>query len=548
MLNKAKGNTASPTLTIAVLAGAAGTGKTTLMRYILDELVGAGTEPMLLAPTGKAAARLRDLTGAQTRTVHSGLLTAPKEQRKCPSCGGWSEKLGVNPAIAERRGVNAVTCELCFRTLPTSALSGLPQRLGFAVSDEKERPMVYIVDESSMISRALMNDIEAAAPHGASILFVGDREQLQPVVGYGEPPGWGVNFDNPDAVLTEVMRQAAGNPIVQLATAIRDGRQGQRYFNWQTDPDDPRLTITFAPNYMPPVRAYFNYRAARLPDGQPDRAKNDVVMLTYTNGTRQTLNEMIRRATGRAQVAERDGTFVAMADRIVILMNKPALNLYNGEVFSVREVSYMDEAARALGLIKVTLLTPSGDKVVFTRGAALGMPPAIYKAAFQGLMDRMAEVLFFLSQELGIDDVPRTVFKYVSDDVLWSTVRTVRPVNLVQMDYGECITINKSQGSQWRNVVIVWDRSCDSIAARQGVDTGKRYAYTALTRASQTANIFLVDQYGGRDRFDELKSGKLKPPPWVFDAPPPMGPGAIRRLLDVAGDAIRRGLAEGGDD
>lgn len=542
MLKKAKGNTPSDRLTIAVLAGAAGTGKTTLMRYVMEQLVRAGMEPMLLAPTGKAAARLRDLTGAQTATIHSGLLSAPSEQRMCPKCGGWSSNLGINPAIAARKGLTMARCEKCNANLPVASLAALPQRLGFEVG-EGERPSVYIVDESSMISRALMDQIQDAAPADASILFVGDREQLQPVVGYGEPPGWGVNFDQPDAVLTEVMRQAAGNPIVQLATAIRNGQQGTNYFRWQTDPNDLRLVIQPARNYESAVRDYFQHRAARIDRNTPNREKNDVVMLTYTNGTRQLLNDMARNLTGRAEVAARDGTFLATADRIVITMNNRSLGLYNGEVFSVRSVEYVDDDARRLGLIKVTLITQTGDRVVWTRGDALGMPATVYKAAFENLVERFRDVVYEVAEMLNIDNVHSSILKYVDDDLLWRLVGTVRPIRLTQMDFGECITINKSQGSQWRNVIIVWDGACGAMAKRDP-ELARRYAYTALTRASDTAHVYLVDAWGGQDRTKDIGRGYGTLPQWVFAPLPPLRPGAVAELVRVARAEIDRGAAE----
>jgi ATP-dependent exoDNAse (exonuclease V) alpha subunit len=395
-----------------------------------------------------------------------------------------------------------------------------------------------------MISKKLMRQIEEAAPLHASILFVGDREQLEPVVERGEEAGWGVNFQHPDAVLTEIMRQAQGNPIVQLATAIRNEEQGRQFFAWHTDENDVRLTIQNTRALTVPSNKYVEYRRARGPTGDGDPVKNDVVMVTYTNGTRQKLNELARVGTGRAAVADRDGTYLAQADRVVVLMNNKVRELYNGEIFPVRSVEFMDREARAFGLIRVTLITPRGDEVVFLRGQALGMPPQVFNAAYEALRDRFSEAAELLAARMNFNGDPYKMLNYVPSEVLWSTVRTVRPVDLVQLDYGECITINKSQGSQWRNVVLVWDNNCDAIYDRQGPDMARRYAYTALTRASENANIFRVDTWGGRDRFEGLKKGYDPVPDWVFDPLPPLRRGDIDRLRDAAQDAFERARAE----
>lgn len=62
-----------------VLSGPAGSGKTTLMRQVLADLRELRRETALLAPTGKAAARLRDTTGAQTSTIHRALYKTVRE-------------------------------------------------------------------------------------------------------------------------------------------------------------------------------------------------------------------------------------------------------------------------------------------------------------------------------------------------------------------------------------------------------------------------------------------------------------------------------------
>src|SRR5690606_22505550 len=76
---------------------------------------------------------------------------------------------------------------------------------------------LIVVDECSMVDEALGRDLES---FGKPILVLGDPGQLPPVSGGGyftEHP--------PDYLLTEIHRQARDNPILRLASAVREGRE-----------------------------------------------------------------------------------------------------------------------------------------------------------------------------------------------------------------------------------------------------------------------------------------------------------------------------------
>jgi exodeoxyribonuclease-5 len=155
------------------LFGWAGTGKTTLAKSVADEVADVGSSRVAYgAYTGKAAQVLRRKTGRDATTLHR-LAYRIKEKDK-----------DGNP-IFERD--------------PDSGLGALD---------------LLVVDECSMIGVDVMVDLLS---FGCPILCIGDPGQLPPVKAQ--------DFfqDNPDAMLTEIHRQAAGNPIIQLATKIRLG-------------------------------------------------------------------------------------------------------------------------------------------------------------------------------------------------------------------------------------------------------------------------------------------------------------------------------------
>jgi exodeoxyribonuclease-5 len=218
----------------AVLAGAAGTGKTTLMRAVLAQWGGGVT---LLAPTGKAARRLSEVVGADARTIHSALYAAVEERK--------DQRKKEVLVFGDRRGLGD---------------GGL-----------------VVVDEASMVDTALAADVRAACQaHGSTLLWVGDHEQLPPVSGR-----WGVPLDRPTACLTQVHRQALESPILDLATCIREQR-ASTFARWTDDAGAcSRARITSMDD------------AVTWAEAAPDR-----VLLTWTNRMRQRGNDLTRARRG----------------------------------------------------------------------------------------------------------------------------------------------------------------------------------------------------------------------------------------------------------
>ncbi len=122
---------------VFVLTGGPGTGKTTVLKTLIEILRAKNVRYMLASPTGRAAQRMTEATGAQAQTIHRLL-------KYDPSTGGW-------------------------------------------VHNEKEplEAQFLIVDEASMIDTSLMSALVRAIPDNAHLLLVGDADQL-PSVGPGE--------------------------------------------------------------------------------------------------------------------------------------------------------------------------------------------------------------------------------------------------------------------------------------------------------------------------------------------------------------------------
>jgi exodeoxyribonuclease V alpha subunit len=121
---------------VSVLTGGPGTGKTTILRAVLAIMEALKLQVALAAPTGRAAKRLSEATGREARTLHRLLDFKPGEGR-----------FSYNPD----------------NPLAVDAL---------------------IVDETSMVDILLLYHLLGAIPRQASLLLVGDVDQL-PSVGPG---------------------------------------------------------------------------------------------------------------------------------------------------------------------------------------------------------------------------------------------------------------------------------------------------------------------------------------------------------------------------
>ena len=173
------------TAKVAVLTGGPGCGKSFTVRSIVELAAAKRAKVLLVAPTGRAAKRLAELTGQPAATVHRLLKLQP----------------------------------------------------GGEASYDKDNPLdvdLLVVDEASMLDLILANKLVKAVPPGAHLLLVGDVDQL-PSVGAGEVLRDLLAADSiPRVRLTQVFRQAADSGVVTNAHRINAGRppvlQGMRDF------------------------------------------------------------------------------------------------------------------------------------------------------------------------------------------------------------------------------------------------------------------------------------------------------------------------------
>ncbi len=167
-----------------VLAGYAGTGKTTLISRIVN--VDLKLEPdvsaMFVTPTGKAATVIIR-KGTKAGTVHRLIYQTIEEEYV---------EIVQGKEVRRRR--------IVFRKKP----------------DIDSAIKLIIVDEVSMVSDNMLQDLFS---FGVKCLLCGDTAQLPPV------GGTNTLLSSPDFTLTDIVRQAWDNPIIQIATKARNGER-----------------------------------------------------------------------------------------------------------------------------------------------------------------------------------------------------------------------------------------------------------------------------------------------------------------------------------
>lgn len=163
---------------IFVLAGYAGTGKTYLINYIINNILRLKPEQVaFVTPTGKAASVLIQ-RGRDALTIH---------------------KLMYNPIETE------YTTKVDEKIIKS-------KKIKFVKKSSIGNYKLIVIDEISMVEEKVLEDLLS---YGIKILCSGDRQQL-PAIGKSN-----TLLEKPDAELTEIVRQSSENSIVKVATEIR---------------------------------------------------------------------------------------------------------------------------------------------------------------------------------------------------------------------------------------------------------------------------------------------------------------------------------------
>jgi exodeoxyribonuclease-5 len=357
------------------LRGYAGTGKTYLVSRLVEQLLDEDCTVTVCAPTHKAVQVLSDELGdapVQMQTLHSflGLRLRPTEE-------------GEYELVAEEE------------------------------RDFTEG--VVIVDEASMIGREEWSHIQDA-PFWVQWLFVGDPAQLPPV---NEDPS--PALDVPGPTLETIHRQAADNPILELATKIRTGADGRFGSKFE---DGKGVAVTRdREEFLDSVLRAFDTEAF-AEDATHAR------MLAYRNKTVRRYNREIR--------AERYG---ADADRFV-----------EGEWLVGTETWFHDGVQRLTNSEEVRVKTASVDTFEADDQSEWGVWELKVRTPGRGLT-RTIHVLHEDEFERYENALERRREKAQEDASAWDRFFELRE-RFARVDYAYATTVHRAQGSTYDTVFV----------------------------------------------------------------------------------------------
>ena len=391
-----------PDASVFVLSGYSGCGKSTLIRIIMDEMPKTMKAIQLIQPryreydvsltatTNKAAENLSQITGMEVKTIHSYLSLRVKTDY--------------------RTGVTTLT----------------PRKY-----EPLTRKLIFI-DEASYIDPALLGFIFQLT-EDCKIVFIGDPAQLTPVK-MNTAPVFEAGFEG--AALTQVVRQAEGNPIIDLSTKFRHAVNTGEFFNFV--PDGHHIQRLGRGEFNDAVTQEFS---------RPDWKYDDSKLLAWTNKRVVEYNHYIREhAHGEPELAVGDYAMV---------------NSY---------VQIDQQKLKTDQMVNITRIVETQHKT-----GAMGKTFTVDNYSSWFMPNSMA--------------IRKEAIKYAKANDDYTTLQEIEN-SWIDLRAAYACTVNKSQGSTYGTVYI----DLDDIARCNSGNQIARMLYVAVSRAKN--HVFLTGDIG----------------------------------------------------
>lgn len=422
---------------IFIIKGYAGTGKTTIVRSLVQSLPALNGKTVLLAPTGRAAKVLSNYTGRQAFTVHKKIY-----HRKPVHDGGFA----------------------------------------FTLMQNLHTNTIFIVDEASMISNSgglsggsLLDDLVSYVFNGTNckLIFIGDTAQLPPV-GLDISPALDTEFMKASFYfqvdsfeLTEVVRQTKDSGILTNATTIRNQVKKE-------DNVKPHFDVL---GFKDIVRLGGDELEDALNDAYNKYDAEDTMIICRSNKRANIFNQQIR---ARIRWQENE---LSTGDYMMVVKNNyfwlpeesKAGFIANGDIIKLTSVGKIQEMhGFRFADVRMQLIDYPDEPELETRlllDTIMSEAPALSQADSKRLYESV--------QEDYADVADRRIrLKKVKEDPFF---------NALQVKFAYAITCHKAQGGQWPCVFVEQGYLTDEMINTEYL----RWLYTAVSRA--TEKLFLVN-------------------------------------------------------
>lgn len=444
---------------VFMLKGYAGSGKTTILKGLVEYLKAVEKDFALMAPTGRAAKVIREKTRQEAFTIHKCIY----------SCEDMVEiEEGDSFYYYYKIRNNVDVAGKIFIVDEASMLS-----------DAKSEGEFFRFGSSHLLSDLISYTRVAHENVKSKIIFVGDPCQLPPV-GDNSSKAFEAAYLNDKFTLSsaetemkEVKRQGGESGILKAAAKIRKSISARFFndFNLRSNGND-----ILNPSYETFLDTW-------------QQAASPKIIIASKNKTCLDLNLQIReRRFGNADLP------VKKSDIVIMGGNNYRKGVFNGEFAVINEVSdIVTQRTIALrGKNPVTLYwrnvelvfpdAESNNKIV--KGKML--ENFLYGDNYLKPEETQALYVDFTTRHKGLKPRTKEFKEAIMQDEYF---------NCLLMKYGYAVTCYKAQGGEWDNVFTIWDNDnaegfdCFTDRQRRAGKTNRdfyRWAYTAITRASKT--------------------------------------------------------------
>lgn len=455
-----------------VIKGYAGTGKSTVLRLLADLLPDAA----FVAPTNKAARRLRELGVPQATTLHVRFF------RVTSFIFYKGQQLALAQAQPQMRAdiaqLNPAASTAEIEELVDALIALLGTTPIYAAAELSHPPALVVVDEAGMVPASDVEKMRQAAPE-ATFVFIGDGFQLAPVAPGEADADW-FHDAEADIELTEIHRTALGSPITALATAIRS------------------VGVPCWPFLVPvgflPTLPWSAFVAA---GGQ---------VITWKNETRQCAAAAWRRAAGRT-------SGLPMVDDVLLVRRSAGgTGFTKGTVAAVADCDgftflMRTEAGDELrGYLAPALLVPgpkapaeykawtADDRDALAQWHELRSDVQVQRAKLQEQLTHAAldlqTALDGLTLAKGAKAQRAQRARLVALQELYGSIAEELKALPVAVDaiYACAVTAHAAQGSEWPLVAVINERG--GRTDKEPTEAQRRWLYTAVTRAK--SQLFIL--------------------------------------------------------